>query len=508
MAMITWPTTYKVSQIVGILAVGGTILGMDIASISLFLGEEYFKEYFGYPGPLLQGLITGANPVGGFIGCICFGGLTEQVGRVSTFQIVALVWILGSVISASVLNLAMLIAGRLVRGVAVGILSVLLPVYIGEVIPINKKGAATSVVQLALTVSILIIFFMCFLLNNLESQLSFRVAWGLELVPGLVFFLLTFSLAESPKWLVSQGQYNRAQNVYRNFSAVSFSGTADATKMDVLDMCGPDQKTKYSDLFSNSLLKLTMIGITVQMLVQLCGINIIMFYIVFICEMIGLRGAGKLSAASAPYLINVVFTCIPILTLDRLRRKLVLAYGGISLACTMTLIGITMGALGHGVTPSNGNDTVVWEVTGTPGFVILALCFLSVAVFSSTISCCAWLYTNEVFPARAKCKGMAFCMATSWILNSSLTFTTPLLLSKIKWITFVILGSVTAILSLVVAIWFPETKKLLNDAPRIDSSPCEESIEGKESRSAAPSPADTDNNGIQLIADPQYEDIV
>ncbi|SCU79159.1 LAME_0A07492g1_1 [Lachancea meyersii CBS 8951] len=498
-----WTTSYKVPQIIAILAVAGTILGMDISSLSIFLGTDYFNRYFEKPGPVAQGMMTGANPVGGLIGCVFFGILTEKVGRVTTFQAVALVWILGSVISALVLNVAMLIAGRLVRGVAVGTLSVLLPVYIGEVIPSEKKGTATSIVQLALNLAILGTFFTCFLLNILESHVSFRVAWGLELIPALAFLLLSFSLTESPKWLVSQGEYDRAQAVFQKFSKDKISDEG-LTKIDILEMYGGNQRTSYCDLFSKPLLKYTAVGITVQILVQTCGINILMFYIVYICEMIGLRGASKLSAASIPYLINVVFTCIPILTLDRLRRKLVIVYGGISLGCTMGLIGILMGSLGHEVPPINGNGTVVWEITGTSGLIVLALCFLFVAIFASTLSCCAWLYTNEVLPAKAKSKGMALCMATSWFLNSCLTFTAPLLLSEIKWVTFVLLGAMTLILSAIIAVWFPETRAVVepnspNQEPFSDKKG-DESLSGEANfRSSAPSPFLCETNKIELI---------
>ncbi|SCU77286.1 LAFA_0A00826g1_1 [Lachancea sp. 'fantastica'] len=494
-------TTYSIPHTIAILAVSGTILGMDISSMSVFLGMDYFNRFFKNPGPISQGMMTGANPVGGFIGCVLFGFLTDKMGRVSTFQLVASTWIVGSIISALVVNVAMLVAGRLVRGVAVGLLSVLLPVYIGEVIPLDKKGRATSIVQFALTLAILGTFTSCFLLNFLETHVSFRVAWGLELVPALIFLLLSFKLSESAEWLVSQGEYDRAQTIFQNFNKDENLKNS-FTKIDLVETYG-HQKMKCLDLFSKSLLSYTFVGITVQVLVQTCGINILMFYVVYICEMIGLRGAAKLSAASVPYLINVIFTCVPILTLDRLRRKLVIVYGAISLGCTMALIGILMGTLGNEVAPVNGNSTVVWEITGTPGLIILVLCFLFVAIFASTLSCCAWLYTNEVLPTPAKSTGMALCMATSWFLNSCLTFAAPMLLSKIKWVTFVLLGAVTLILSAIIAAWFPETRKTTRpnlQSPGHYSDKDENDSVGGEaiSKSSAPSPLVYKNNDTEL----------
>ncbi|CUS22753.1 LAQU0S06e05248g1_1 [Lachancea quebecensis] len=475
---------------------------MDVSSMTVFLSSYYFNQYFNFPGPVLQGLITGANPVGGLVGCVLFGIITDKLGRAPTFRVLALVWILGSIISASVLNVWMLIAGRFVRGIAVGSFSVLLPVYIGEVVPEQRRGLATSVVQLALTSAILVVFFVCFLLNYFEHQYSFRIAWGLEMVPALLLFVLSFSLLESPKWLASHGKYDQARSILQFSGIVEHGDSVGAdetpvTKIDILELYGGSQKTSYGDLFSRKLRKHTVVSVTVQVLVQVCGINILMFYIVYICEMIGLRGGRKLAAASVPYFINVVFTCIPMALLDRLERKAVVAFGGLSLGFIMGLIGAIMGWFGHSVLPVNGNATIVWEITGAPGLLILLLCFLFVALFASTLSCCAWLYSSEVLPRDAKSKGMALCMAASWFLNSCLTFTAPLLLRKIKWITFVLLGSTTVLLSIVVAIWFPETKGLSEDQikqifekPDIEIDMGEKANYSDETntRSSAPSP--------------------
>ncbi|CAR25409.1 uncharacterized protein KLTH0G18854g [Lachancea thermotolerans CBS 6340] len=493
---------YGFGKIIGTVAVAGTILGMDVSSMTVFLTSSYFNQYFNFPGPALQGLITGANPVGGLVGCILFGIMTDKLGRAPTFRVLALIWIIGSIISAAVLNVWMLIAGRFIRGIAVGSFSVLLPVYIGEVVPEQRRGLATSVVQLALTSAILVVFFVCFLLNYFEHQYSFRIAWGLEMVPALLLLVLSFSLLESPKWLASHGRYDQARTILQNSGVIENHDreevdAAPVTKIDILELYGGSQKISYGDLFSGTLRKHMAVGVTVQVLVQACGINILMFYIVYICEMIGLRGGTKLAAASVPYFINVVFTCIPIALLDRLERKAVVSFGGLSLGFIMALMGAIMGWFGHSVLPVNGNATIVWEITGAPGFLILALCFLFVALFASTLSCCAWLYSSEVLPRDARSKGMALCMAASWFLNSCLTFTTPLLLRKIKWITFVLLGSTTVLLSIVVAVWFPETKGLSEDqikqifrkpAIEIELGEKEKYSDESDTRSSAPSP--------------------
>lgn len=451
--------TYNVSRIIGIIALGGFVLGMDVSSMSIFIGSEHFNQYFNFPGPFMQGLMTGANPVGGLIGCILFGIVSERVSRVGDFQLFSSLWIMGSIVSALVLNAWMVVAGRLIRGISVGAFSVLLPLYIGEVITSDRKGAATSIVQLSLTAAILVMFYVCFFLNFLNNDLSFRLAWGIEIVPALALLLSSYVLPESPKWLVARGEYAKAQEILGHLSASSHGDTGNDSfsKIELLEKYGSLKKISYLTLFSKNLRVHTLIGMTIQIMVQTCGINVLMFYVVYICEMIGFEGNLKMMSASVPYIINVVFTLIPIHTLDKLRRKEVLVYGAFFLSITMTLIGTVMGAYGHEVPPMNGNKAIVWEIKGKPGLVVLGLCFLFVAVFASTLSCCAWLYTNEILPARAKSKGMSLCMATSWCLNSVLAFLTPTLLSRIKWATFILLGGVTFVIVSLVSYAFPET---------------------------------------------------
>lgn len=106
-----------------------------------------------------------------------------------------------------------LIAGRSVKGVSVGIFSAMLSVYLLEVTPALMRGLATSTVQWSLTWGIMIMFYVSFFCNMMDDDWSFRTAWAIEGVPGLILFVASFSLPESPKWLASQGRLNLLRSV-------------------------------------------------------------------------------------------------------------------------------------------------------------------------------------------------------------------------------------------------------------------------------------------------------
>ncbi|ONH68380.1 High-affinity glucose transporter [Cyberlindnera fabianii] len=374
-----------------------------------------------------------------------------------------------------------LIAGRSVKGVSVGIFSAMLSVYLLEVTPALMRGLATSTVQWSLTWGIMIMFYVSFFCNMMDDDWSFRTAWAIEGVPGLILFVASFSLPESPKWLASQGRLKESTEI--SGKLISAQHTNVATTVVTLSTeskaegatnsasirslsnqrinSGNDgnrsQTCTYGELLQPGLRKHLLAGVLTQAVVQLSGIGVLMYYLVFICEMIGLQGQTKIVCASIQYVVNVLFTIIPIFIIEKMRRKDVLVFGASSLSACIGAVGVVMGMYGHEVPPVGGNESVVWEVTGTPGSLTLALCFLFVAIFAATLSCAAWLYTNEIFPVRAKAKGSSICMAVSWTCNFILTFLAPLSLSRLKWGTFVLFGCLGLIGAFVIGLWFPET---------------------------------------------------
>lgn len=358
--------------------------------------------------------------------------------------------------------------GRCGKGIAVGMFSAILPVYVSEVFPPTKKGLATSILQWSLTWGILIMFYVSYVCNFMESDTSFRIAWGFEIIPGLSLIISSIFIPESPKWLSSKSQWEKARKVMDGLKLREEArneppeGDQDLDNIEkVLDNYeNRFKKCTYRDLFRRRLFKHLLIGVTTQVFTQLSGISVLMYYLIYICEMIGLTGDIKMMSASIQYLVNVIFTIFPILWLDNMRRKDVFVFGAGSLGLCITTIGCVMGVYGHSVPPIGGNESVVWEVSGTPGSLCLALCFLFVAIFASTLSCASWLYTNEIFPVHAKAKGSAICMSVSWIINFILTFLAPASLKHIKWGTFLVFGAFCLTGAFIIGFCFPETYKL------------------------------------------------
>ncbi|AGO11492.1 AaceriABR223Cp [[Ashbya] aceris (nom. inval.)] len=456
---------YDLPRISGFLVIVGLVLGIDISAMAVFISSDYFNRYFHYPSAFEQGMVSGAHPMGGLAGCVLFGYVGERVSRLGCFRYFTFIWIIGCIVSVLVMDIYMVAIGRFIKGVAVGSLSVVASVYLVEIFPSNRKGIATALVQLTLTFGIFLMYMLCWTFSRFNNHMAFRISWGLEIIPAVALISGTLFVPESPRWFVMQGQYKKAQEI---LTLLNCRSKNDFNKQALLNMYGDTAKARLRDLIKLPYIKQLIMGMTIQALVQFTGINVVMYYVVYICEMAGLEGREKMNVASIPYLLNILFTFIPLHFLDRVQRKVLIVYGSLALAAIMNLIGLTMWIYGHDVPPINGNPALVWRLSPLGGQLTIALCFAFIAIFAGTLSCAGWLYTNEVLADKIRSRGLSICMSISWICNAVLTFLSPLMMSTLKWGTFFLFGMVTTMLTIIVWLAFPETLGMSSSPPRTE----------------------------------------
>lgn len=442
-------------------------MGMDVTSLAVFLDKPYFNDYFHHPGPLLQGALSGAHPLGGITGCLVYSLLCDKFGRVGLFRLGSLFWLIGSIVGVGSINTTMVVASRWIKGTNVGILSVLLTAYCSEVIAPKRKGRTLGFVQFACSFAILCTFCMCVLLNHYwQEELTFRLAWSLETLPCLFFMFGSMWLPESPTWLTIVGRYEQAQEVQNRLAVEHNRACGEKTPqmelLEKLDLAATlddaSDGFSYLDLFRLKYLPFTAMAATLQLLVQFSGIGVLMYYAVYICEMVGLQSTVRSTAAAIPYAINVLLMLLPPLFLDRFRRKDITLAGAYPLALIMISLSLTMFLQGHQVeTPLGGNSALTWNVNSEGAPYVLSLCYLFVSVFSLTLGAAPWIYTCEILPTRARSKGLAVCMAVGWTANCTLTLAAPWLLARLQWAIFLLLGSATLLISAVICTCFPDT---------------------------------------------------
>lgn len=150
MGLPTFPKIYNTYFVAFVATVGGMLFGFDISSMSAIIGTDQYNDYFDKPNGLRQGAIGSALAAGSVVGSIIAGPVSNRIGRRDSVMFACFFWLLGTAIQTGTNGWGMLIAGRLINGITVGITSSQVPVYLAEIARKEKRGSLVIIQQLAI----------------------------------------------------------------------------------------------------------------------------------------------------------------------------------------------------------------------------------------------------------------------------------------------------------------------------------------------------------------------
>ncbi|EDU43577.1 AraJ Arabinose efflux permease [Pyrenophora tritici-repentis] len=481
---------YQIGNIYGITAIaviGGGLFGFDISSMSAILPTQQYRCYFNqgpsgppFTGPEekcsgptadVQGGITAAMPGGSFVGALVSGYLTDKLGRKKAIQIGCLIWIIGSIISCAAQNIGMLIGGRFINGLSVGICSAQVPVYISELAPPSRRGRVVGSQQWAITWGILIMYYISYGCSFLDGPQAFRVPWALQMIPALILGLGLVFLPESPRWLAKHDRWEETQAV---LTLVHGKGDPNSPfiklEMDeirqMIEFDRQNSDVSWAELFKPKMLNRLHIGIFTQIWSQLTGMNVMMYYITFCFGMAGLSGNINLIASSIQYVINVLMTVPALLFMDRWGRRPMFVFGAVLMSAWMFANAGLMATYGEPA-PPGGVDGIAeqsWKISGSPAWAVIACTYLFVASYAPTWGPASWVYPPEIFPLRIRGKAVALATSSNWIFNFALSYFVPPAFVNIQWKVYLIFGVFCATMAIHTFFLFPETAgKTLED---------------------------------------------
>ncbi|KAF4467895.1 hypothetical protein FALBO_5225 [Fusarium albosuccineum] len=475
----------NIYAIAGVSVIGGALFGFDISSVSAQLGENSYKCYFnqGPKGPpftddddcsgpksLHQGGITASMAAGSWLGALISGPLSDRLGRKYSIMVGCIIWLVGSTLSCAAQNIGMLVVGRVINGLAVGIESAQVPVYIAEISPPSKRGRFIGMQQWAITWGILIMYYIsygCSFIGEQNSRnyntASWRVPWGLQMIPAFFLFGMMSLLPESPRWLARKDRWEECHDV---LTLVHGHGDPDhpfvaLELQDIKDMCAFEASiadVTYLDLFKPRMLNRTVIGLFTQIWSQLTGMNVMMYYISYVFSMAGYSGNANLLASSIQYVINVLMTVPALLWMDHWGRRPTLLVGAALMCIWMFANAGILGANGT-VIPGgkDGVPEVSMTVSGSAAKGLIACTYLFVASFAPTWGPVSWTYPPELFPLRLRGKGVALATSANWAFNTALGLFTPVAFENIRYKTYLIFGVFNFCSFIHVFFMFPET---------------------------------------------------
>jgi len=431
-------------------ALGGFLMGFDASVIS---GVVTFIEPEFNLSKIELGWSVASLTLTASLAMMASGPLSDRLGRRPVLMIAAVLFALSALASALAPSFIALVAARMLGGFGVGAALIIAPMYIAEVSPAAVRGRMVSFNQLNIVIGISAAFFTNFLILRAgQSDLAWAEAlhlgewnwrWmlGVEALPAIFYFVALFAVPESPRWLVMNGRDEDAKRVLERVSdQVQAKTNLDAVKAS-LHAEQSTERAALRELFRPGMRRVLTIGVLVAILQQATGINSVFFYAPMIFEQSGIGTDASFMQAVLVGLVNLVFTVVAILFIDRLGRRPLLGVGLAGIAACMLL-------LSYGFASAETNPTLI--LVGILGFV---------ASFAVSLGPVMWVLFSELFPNRLRGLAISFV----GLLNSAVSFSVQLVF---PWelenfgnsVTFLIYGLFAIVGLVIVMRLLPETK--------------------------------------------------
>lgn len=413
-----------------IASLGGFLFGFETAVIS---GAEKNIQQLWSLDSFWQGFTVSSSLIGTVIGALAASIPAQKFGRKKVLIAIALAYLCSAIGCALSANWSLFILSRFIGGLAVGMSSVVGPIYISEIAPASSRGRLTSSFQLMIVLGIFIAYLTNFLFVGMGDE-SWRWMLGIMVLPSLLFFGLLQLVPESPRWLVMQGKTKKAREIFRKLGEGDIESVLASSAQ-----IGSSQDS----LFQRKYLKPILYAVILAMFNQLSGINAILYYAPRIFE---LAGFDEKVAYLQPVFIggaNLLFTCLAMSIIDKFGRKRLLLIGSVGMFVFLALVAHAF---------SQGVD-------GASSVLIYLIGFIAFFAFSQ--GAVIWVFISEIFPNNVRSQGSSLGSFTHWIMAAAISWVFPIIAEGHPnggYYSFVFYSVMMAISFFFIWKFMPETK--------------------------------------------------
>ncbi len=373
-------------------AVGGLLFGFDTGVISGAIPfiTEHFSLNAHQEGFTVSNLIIGC-----IIGAFIAGSLSDRFGRKKILISSALFYALSAILSAIPSTLTELIIARFIGGLAVGVASVLSPMYIAEISPAAIRGRLVSLNQFTIVMGILLTYFTNWLVVDFGPN-NWRWMFAIEALPAGLFFLALFLVPESPRWLAKQGRYESAHAILARIGGEEHATVELGQIKAMLDT----EESSIRELLKPGLRKVLLVSVLLAVFSQISGIDSVVYYAPKVFMRAGFESASSAFLASIMVGITLlIFTVIAIFTVDRFGRKPLLLIG---------TAGMTVSFIWAGYAFQNSAIEGIW---------VLIPIITYIAFFAMSLGPVVWVFISEIFPTKIRGRAIAIATMALWIAN-------------------------------------------------------------------------------------------
>lgn len=408
---------------------GGVILTLLTIWIISFISGEVPNDPAALKGTsdTIKGFVIASALIGCVIGGSIAGFISRALGRKNGLFIAAVAFFI-SAIGAwkpeafnffGTLDVYSFVVYRIIGGIGVGLASMISPMYIAEIAPAKTRGKLVSFNQFAIIFGMLVIYFVnYFIAKQGDEQWLITDGWRWMFfsgaIPAGIFIILLFFIPETPRYLVLNGQEDKALKVLNKIAGESQAKIIlEEIKGTLHEANAPWMSYGFLVIF---------VGILLSVFQQFVGINVVLYYAGNIFRNMGASTDSSLLQTIIVGIVNLTFTVVAILTVDKYGRKPLMIIGSLGMAISMILLGFTF-FLGQ----SGG------ALTTGQGYAALAFMLLYTAAFAMSWGPVCWVLLAEIFPNSIRA-ALSIAVAAQWIANWVVSLTFPMMNDNV-WLT-------------------------------------------------------------------------
>ncbi len=437
-------------------AVGGFLFGFDSSVINGAV--DSISQDFGL-NDVITGFVVAIALLGCAVGAIIAGNLSDRWGRLRVMFIGAIMFFASSIGAGLAFSAWDLAFWRVIGGLGIGIASVVAPAYIAEIAPRQIRGGLASLQQLAITIGIFAALLSDALLANAAGGADSVLWFGLEawrwmflvgVIPSAVYGILSFTVPESPRYLLSKGRVDEARAI---FARLMPPADLDQTIRELQTAIETDRKNAGVSIRGPvlGLQRIVWVGIILSVFQQFVGINVIFYYSTSLWQSVGFDESDSFTISVVTSITNVLVTLIAIFLVDRVGRKPILLTGSVLMTLSLGLM-----AISFLFSTTDAEGAVVLPAPWGPIALIAANVF--VVGFGASWGPLVWVLLGEIFPSRIRGKALGVAAGAQWIANFLITISFPAMSSWSLPLTYGMYAVFAALSFLYVAWRVPETK--------------------------------------------------
>uniref|UniRef100_A0A0A0KEQ3 Major facilitator superfamily (MFS) profile domain-containing protein n=1 Tax=Cucumis sativus TaxID=3659 RepID=A0A0A0KEQ3_CUCSA len=350
--------------------------------------------------------------------------VTKTYGRKKSMLIGGFVFLVGAIINAAALNVAMLIVGRIFLGIGVGFSLQSVPLYVSEMAPSKYRGS----------------------LNG------WRVRLGGAAVPALFITVSALFLPDTPSSMLERGGVEKARVMLKRIRGVS-ENDVDAEFQDMVaaSMAAKAVKHPWRNLRERQNRPPLVMSILIPYFQQLTGINAVMFYAPVLFKTIGFGDNASLLSSVITGGINVLATYVSIYGADKWGRRILFLLGGIIMFIFQVLVAVFI-AWKFGVF-----GDVAYLPKWYAGVVVLSIC-IYVQAFAWSWGPLGWLVPSEIFALEIRSAAQSITVSVNMLFTFIIAQIFLIMPCHMKFGLFFFFAFFVVVMTLFIYFFLSETK--------------------------------------------------